>query len=190
MKKLKLSPAQAKFLADRPGGLCQFRTPDGGILRVRTPGRLSPPTALRQCAAAISWSTPTSVRRTPDHWHRRHPKLMVSATSPSRSDDQDLSDMEIYVLRSCLEGSTVCGQLHFDGMDKCEETLAYNRAQAHTTGDRRQSSRAWWSGCQRLRSLTCDPTTTCSPTGNPVYHDHPNLRLLYRRRRRPFTDEI
>ena len=36
--------------------------------------------------------------------------------------------MEIYVLRDCLEGSTVCGQLFNGcGMDR-EETLAYNRA--------------------------------------------------------------
>ena len=123
---LKLSPAQAKFLADRPEDCVSEHLMEEFFGYEPQEGYSAE--QHQQCAAAIS--------KVYAYFGETYAGSLVSGGviqdygvgyKPKPIPVQDLSDMEIFVLRDCLEGSTVCGQLHFEGMDR-EETLAYSRA--------------------------------------------------------------
>jgi len=116
MNTLNLSSAQTRFLADRPEDCVSEHLMEHFFGYEPEEGYTDE--QHQQCAAAINKV----------YSYFFHSTLSGDlAYSPCAIPLQDLSDMEIYVLRDCLEGSTVCGQLHFDGMTR-EETLAYNRA--------------------------------------------------------------
>ena len=127
MNTLKLSPAQAKFLADRPEDCVSEHLMEEFFGYEPQEGYTSE--QHQQCAAAIS--------KVYAYFGETYAGSLVSGGmiqnygvgyKPKPIPVQDLSDMEVYVLRDCLEGSTVCGQLFNGcGMDR-EDTLAYNRA--------------------------------------------------------------